>query len=185
MATDTPKTARYISKYRNLTIAVKSAYYKVVEDKRVLVDGKRVLFTEGFFETTDEALIAELEQRPDFGTAFVRIPENKTVDQMREKMKAVDEKERELKAREEELDAREKKIKAAEEGGRVDDDGPAGAEGAPEVTADMKRADLEDIARAEGVTDEEVDAANNKAALVDVITANRAKTASQDESFGE
>lgn len=182
MATDTPKTARYISKYRNLTIAVKSAYYKVVEDKRVLVDGKRVLFTEGFFETTDEALIAELEQRPDFGTAFVRIPENKTVDQMREKMKAVDEKERELATREAELDAREKKIKAAEEGGRVDGDEDKNPQ---EVTADMKRADLEDIARAEGVTDEEVDGASNKQALVDVITANRAKTASQDESFGE
>lgn len=100
MADSTPKTARYISKYRNLTIAVKSSYYKVVEDKRVLVEGKRVIFTEGFFETNDEALIKELEQRPDFGPggSFILIPENKTTDQMREAMKTIDDKDREIAA---------------------------------------------------------------------------------------
>lgn len=167
MAEAKTKTARYISKYRNLTIAVKSAYYKIVEDKRVLVDGKRVIFQDGFFETTDTGLMQELEQRPDFGTAFVRIPENQTVDQMREKMRAVDEKERELKEREAALDAREKRIKEQEEGGSADSDAPVA------VNADMKRDELEGIAQAEGVPAEEIDAAANKAALVELIEANR------------
>jgi predicted transcriptional regulator len=177
MAEAKTKTARYISKYRNLTIAVKSAYYKIVEDKRVLVDGKRVLFQDGFFETTDADLMKELEQRPDFGTAFVRIPENQTVDQMREKMRAVDEKERELKEREAELDAREKRIKAQEEGSDAGSDGPVA------VSEGMKRDELEGIAQAEGVPAEQIDAAANKAALVDLIEANR-KTKSEAADKG-
>jgi len=174
---DTPKTARYISKYRNLTIAVKSAYYKTVEDKRILVDGKRVNFTEGFFETNDENLVKELESRADFGTAFVRIPENKTVDQMREKMKAVDEKERELAAREAELDAREKKIKAAEEGGDLED-GNADLE-------EMNRKELVETAEALGLPPETWKVGTKNVDIAEAIKAKRAETADEAGSFDE
>jgi hypothetical protein len=176
MANETPKTARYFSgKYRNLTIAVKSAYYKVIEDKKVLVDGKRVVFIDGYFETNDENLVSELEARPDFNKVFSRIPENKTVDQLRDSAKVISEKDREIAA----LKAENEKLKLGkEEGGSTE---PLKKEVTP-VDETMKRADLEAIAEGEGLTADEIEAASNKAELVAAIEANRAKS-EEDEAF--
>lgn len=174
MATETPKTARYFSgKYRNLTIAVKSAYYKVIEDKKVLVDGKRVVFVDGYFETNDENLISELEMRSDFNKVFSRIPENKTVDQLRAASKVISEKDKEIAA----LKAENEALKLGkEEGGGTE---PMKKSDIAPVDESMKRDDLEAIAEGEGLTADEIEAATNKAQLVEAIEANRAKNADE------
>lgn len=170
MATEKTKTARYISKYRNLTIAVKSSYYKVVEDKRVLVEGKRVIFTEGFFETQDEGLMQELEQRADFGTAFVRIPENKSVDQMRDAMKTISEKDKLIAEQAAEIERL--KLGQAEKG-----DGSDTASGAGDDLDEMNRAGLVQVAETLGLPPESYKVGTKNDVIKEAIRAKRAEVA--------
>lgn len=171
MADTKTKTARYISKYRNLTIAVKSSYYKVVEDKRVLVEGKRVVFTEGFFETQDEALMAELESRADFGTAFVRIPENKSVDQMRDAMKTISEKDKLIAEQAAEIERL--KLGQAEKG----DGSDTSSAGAEDDLDEMNRAGLVQVAETLGLPPESYKVGTKNDAIKEAIRAKRAEVA--------
>ena len=170
MATEKTKTARYISKYRNLTIAVKSSYYKVVEDKRVLVEGKRVVFTDGFFETQDEALMQELEQRADFGTAFVRIPDNKSVDQMRDAMKTISEKDRIIAEQAAEIERL--KLGKDETGGDADT-----GSGTEDDLDTMNRAGLVQVAETLGLPPESYKVGTKNDAIKAAIRAKRAEVA--------
>lgn len=169
MADTKPKTARYFSKYRNLTIVVKSAYYKIVEDKRVLVEGNRVAFTDGAFETTDENLIKELEAREDFGNggAFIRIPENQTTDQMRDAAKIISDKDLEiakLKAENEAL-----RLKDSEAGNTT----TSTTSNSTDDLADLKRDDLVAIAVTLGLEPETYKVGVKNEAIKEAIRARR------------
>lgn len=184
--TKAPETAKYVSKYRNLTIAIRSSFYKTNADdgKRELVQGLRVVFRDGFFETNEAELIEKLEARPDFKTAFLRVPKNKTTDEMREQMRSLDEKERELKDREADLARREKLLKEAEDGRGSGSDADGDDEDLPVVSDKLKRAELEEIARAEGISDEDIENAELKSDLVAVIEAKRADAADKGDKEG-
>jgi hypothetical protein len=51
----------------------------------------------------------------------------------------------------------------------------------PEVSEKMSRAELEEAARAKGIPDEQIDAAENKAALVGLMTAPQEATAEEND----
>lgn len=172
MTTQNHNPARYISRYLALRIVVKSAYTKEVDGRIVTVQGKDIRFQEGVFETTDPDLIKFLESDKSFGTTYIRVPDNVTdvVKDRGEWMKDLETKEKELAQREADLKAREAKVNSNEEGAKAGDG----------LKANAKKADLLEIAKAEGV--EGVDDTTKNA---DIIAAIRAKRAKGDDASGK
>lgn len=162
MSTKDHNPARYISRFLALRIVVKPAYTKEVDGRIVTVPGKDIRFNEGVFETTDQELIDFLEADKSFGTTYIRVPDD-VADVAKDRgewMKDLETKERELAEREAALKAREAKVNSSEEGAKAGDG----------LRANMAKADLLEIAKAEGV--EGVDDTTKNA---DIIAAIRAK----------
>lgn len=157
--------ARYISRFLALRIVVKPAYTKEVDGRIVTVQGKDIRFNEGMFETTDPELIAFLEADKSFGTTYIRVPDNveNVVKDRAEWMKDLEQKEKDLAAREAALKAKESKVNSSEEGAKAGDG----------LKPNAKKADLLEIAKAEGV--EGVDDTTKNADIIDAIRAKRAE----------
>ena len=115
------------------------------DGKKELVPGHRVVFQQGFFETSEPELIDLLEKRADFGTAFVRVPENKTTEQMHAAMKSSEEKDKEIARLKAELDTANKKLS--------DQEGGAETTGADDLEG-MQRPKLIEVAEGLGLPPE-------------------------------
>lgn len=136
------KKATYISGSKNLSLGIKSAFYRDEKGQRTLVPGERVRFEEGVYETDSAELQAIMEKRPEFGTLFIRVPDGESEKQTKERMRPMEEKDKEiakLKAETERL----QKLLSKEEGGRSGEDGKT-----TDVSLDgMKRDELVEIAK--------------------------------------
>lgn len=114
--------ARYISRFLALRIVVKPTFTKEVEGRIVTVPGKAIRFEQGVFETSDKELIDFLESdKKAFGTTYIRVPDNieSALEERKEMIKDLEEREADLKRREDALKKKEAKIGAKEEGSKV------------------------------------------------------------------
>lgn len=68
------KNTIYISKILSLRLNNKSAYTKEVDGKVVVVNGSFIQFNEGKFETNNPAEIKFLDNHPNFGGIFIKVP---------------------------------------------------------------------------------------------------------------
>lgn len=168
MTTKDHNPARYISRFLALRIVVKPAYTKEVDGRVVTVQGKDIRFDQGVFETTDQELIDFLEGDKSFGTTYIRVPDNvaDAVKDRGEWMKDLETKERELAEREARLKEKEAKVNSSEEGSKAGDG----------LRPNMKKDDLLEIAKAEGVEGVSQDTKNP-----DIIEAIRAKRAEKKD----
>jgi len=177
MTTKDHNPARYISRFLALRIVVKAAYNKEVDGRIVTVQGKDIRFDQGVFETSDQELIAYLEESKSFGTTYIRVPDNvKDVTKDRgEWMKDLETKERELAEREAALKEREDKVNGSEEGAKA----PVLDSSLPEVRVNMSKASLLEIAEEEGV--EGLTSKSKNAEILEAINANRLARESAQE----
>lgn len=173
MTTKDHNPARYISRFLALRIVVKSTYTKEVDGRIVTVPGKDIRFVEGVFETEDQELIDFLEADKSFGTTYIRVPDNveDAVKDRGEWMKDLETKEKDLLEREAALKAKEAKVNSSEEGAKTGDG----------LRANMKKADLLKIAKAEGV--EGVSDENKNPEIIEAIRAKRAEK--KDDASGK
>ena len=99
------KKVIYISKILELKLINKSAYTKEVDGKVLVVNGSSVQFQEGKYETSNSEEIKFLDNHPNCGGVFIRIPDSvKDIKKEQEKQR-------------ESLDDREKREKALKEAG--------------------------------------------------------------------
>jgi len=112
------KEVTYVSKYFSLRIVMKPSYNTEVGGRVVTHTGESVRFEEGVFKTDDPKLIEALEARPEFGSAFIRVPDDTEAVSHRDEMT------KDLETRQKELDEREEDIKRRE--ALIDEGGEAG-----------------------------------------------------------
>lgn len=162
--TEQATTARYVSKFLELGIVRKASYTKEVDGRVVSYPGEKIRFSEGVFETSDPEVIKFLEERPEFGEVFIRVPDDvASLAHREERFKDLEAREKELAQREKEILEKEAKLNASEEGGKA----PSG-----DGLDELKKDDLLVIAE-----EEEVELGENpkKADIVLAIRTNRAK----------
>lgn len=159
------KPARYISRYLKLKIVMKPTHNQVVEGRVVTTQGKRIDFDGGVYETTDKDEQAFLEARPEFGRIIIKAPAD-----IEDLAGARDEWTKDLETREAELKASQDALKAEKVRLGMDETGK-GAAGTEDELDSMTKAQLLEVAAAEGV--EGVSKTNKNEEIVEAIKAKR------------
>lgn len=111
--------AKFISKYPNHKIVMKSSYAQEVDGRRTIVGGESIQFKNGVYETDDKNVIKFLEDLKAFGRIILRVDKN--LDEVKKKLMMTEkekEEEAERIAKEKEREAKllkedEKKLKGA------------------------------------------------------------------------
>ena len=116
MSTD-KKSTGYVSKYGQLRIVLKPTYTTEQQGRIITHAGNSVQFENGYYETDNEVIVEALEARPEFGSVFIRVPDDTEAAALREERFAnQDEREKELDRREADLAKREALLKSQEAG---------------------------------------------------------------------
>lgn len=114
------KTARYVSRYAQLRLVLKPAYTSELHGRVVTHPGEDVRFEGGVYETKDPSIIEQLESRNEFGSIFIRVPDDTdSAVHKTEWLKDLETRKKELEDKEAELAKREAKLKEAETGRTV------------------------------------------------------------------
>lgn len=171
------KPVRYISRYLQLRIVRKPGYSKEIDGQRISTPGTSIQFDQGVFETNDPAEVAFIESRPEYGKYIQRVPDNiENMSEEREKKFAtLEQKEAEIAAREKALEEREKALTGAETG-RAEGSSLKDETGDDGLDA-MKRDQLVEIAKQEGLEEEAYKVGTKNTDIVAAIRAKRADTA--------
>ena len=107
------KEQKYISKILNLTLINKSAHSKEIEGKVVVVQGSKVVFSDGVYKTSDPVEIKFLDNHNNCGNVFIKVEANDLVKARNEKFEDLESREKKINDKEDEIKRREK---ALEEG---------------------------------------------------------------------
>jgi len=62
--------ANFITKYRRLELVIKPSFYETIAGRRILHEGKRIIFEDNNFETTDKEEIKFLLNHNGFNKKF-------------------------------------------------------------------------------------------------------------------
>lgn len=109
------KNVIYISKIRSLRLINKAAYTKEVEGRVVVVSGGSIQFKDGKFVTSNPAEIEFLDNHPNCGGVFIKIP-SKVKDIVKEQRDNAESLSEKTEREREEAEAEEIKGKQLEEG---------------------------------------------------------------------
>lgn len=178
------KPVKFLSKYRALKIVRVPIRTREIEGQIVSTDGNKIVFEDGVYETTDPAVVAYLEARPEFASGvIVRVPGNvkDVLGYQAEREKTLEQREAELAAREAALEKREKGANSSEEGARV---GKPDTEIEGDGLDTMKRADLLVIADELAIPSDQTKVGTKNADIVALIRAKRAELG-QSSGTGE
>lgn len=176
MAEKKQKPVTYVSKYLALRIVLKSSYNNEVGGRVVTHPGQSVRFVEGAYITEDPAIIASLEARPEFGSIFIRVPDDTEAMAHREDwQKDLETRQKELDQKEKDLAEREARINATEEGGRS-----ASAGEVSDDLVDLGRPALIEVAKSEGVDPSAWKPGTTNDSLIEAIRAKRTEGAGEE-----
>jgi len=134
------KTERYVSKYSQLRIVLKPSYTSELNGRVLSHKGEDVQFEGGFYETDNASIIEQLEQRPEFGSIFIKVPSDTkdAVEHRNDMLKDLEDRQKDIEAREKALAEKEAKL-SNQETGKVDE------------LEDLKRTALNEIAEGLGI----------------------------------
>lgn len=153
------QTSKYVSgRFRNLTFVRKASYNKELDGHNVHVPGERIRFENGVFETDDPAVKEFLENRPEFGEIFVKVPDNiEAIAHRDSQAETLEEREARLKAREDEVAKKEQLLSSSEEGAKVEETKSQNSDDKKELPVSLKssRKELDEYAKGLNIKDPE------------------------------
>ena len=177
MADKKQKPVTYVSKYLALRLILKPSYNTETGGRVITHPGESVRFEEGAFITEDTAIIAALEARPEFGSIFIRVPDDTEAMAHREDwQKDLETRKEELDTREKELAEREARINENEEGGRSVSAGEVSDD-----LVDLGRPALIEVAKDLGIDSSTWKPGTTNDSLIAAIRAKREENAAESE----
>lgn len=185
MATEETKPVQYLSKYRSMKIVRVPIRTREIEGQIISTDGSKIVFEDGMFETSDQAVIDYIEARPEFKSGIIyRVPGNvkDVVAHQAEREKSLEQREADLKAREDAVAKKEAGANSSEEGARV---GKPDTEIEGDGLDQAKRPELVQIADELEIPAEQTKVGTKNADIVALIRARRAELATESGSEGE
>lgn len=178
MSNEKAKTVRYISKYGQLRIVLKPTYTSELHGRIVTHAGEDVRFEDGVFSTDKAEVVEALEKRSEFGSIFIRVPDDTdALAHREEKYKDIETKQKELEEKEKELAIREARLNNDETGRTV-----SGVVNVNDGLEALTRDALNELAEEQGI--EEPEKYLNKKLLIQAIRESKEDLNKGEEGEG-